>query len=77
MVLRSSREVHQRNWTNKRVLCKERILKKTELEEFMEFAFYNVNLNQDELQKSYREFKAKQLKEKIAKLEKQKANLQW
>jgi hypothetical protein len=51
-------------------------MKKTELEEFIEFAFYNVNLNQDELQKSYREFKAKQLKEKIAKLEKQKANLQ-
>lgn len=50
-------------------------MKKTELEEFIEFAFYNVNLNQDELQKSYREFKEKQLKDKIAKLEKQKANL--
>jgi hypothetical protein len=75
MVLRSPREVHQRNRTHKRVLCEEGILKKTELEEFIEFAFYNVNLNQDELQKSYREFKEKQLKDKIAKLEKQKANL--
>ncbi|HNC58073.1 MAG TPA: hypothetical protein PLP33_21750 [Leptospiraceae bacterium] len=49
--------------------------KKTELEEFIDYAFYNNQINQDALHKSYREFREKKLKEKIDKLETQKQNL--
>ena len=49
--------------------------KKTELEEFIDYAFYNTKINQDELGKSYREFQEKKLKEKIDKLETQKQKL--
>ena len=49
--------------------------KKTELEEFIDYAFYNNGINQDALHKSYREFREKKLKEKIDKLETQKQNL--